>query len=111
MAEEEAAALSESSVTTVENSTIAASNTLETQTSNEATIESIAQGGTESTCNNIPNDAGEAPAPDPASGSDQDNSLDYAAELTEKGSAALKESDYAEAVDCFSRALEIRLGF
>lgn len=34
--------------------------------------------------------------------------LEYAQELMERGSKASKEGDYAEAVDCFSRALEIR---
>ncbi|WCJ31008.1 Tetratricopeptide repeat (TPR)-like superfamily protein [Euphorbia peplus] len=104
MAEEEAT-ISESSVTMVDTTAIAASNTLETQTSNEATIESMTLGGAESTCNN--NGGGEASVP--TSDADQDKSLDAAAEFTEKGVAALKESDYSEAVECFSRALEIRV--
>ena len=53
---------------------------------------------TESTCNN--NNAAES-----------ETTLEFADELTEKGSVFLKESDFAEAVDCFSRALEIRLFF
>ncbi|WZY67971.1 hypothetical protein YC2023_000211 [Brassica napus] len=51
---------------------------------------------TESTCNN--NNAAES-----------ETTLEFADELTEKGSVFLKESDFAEAVDCFSRALEIRV--
>jgi hypothetical protein len=43
--------------------------------------------------------------------SDPEKSLDFAVELLEKGSTALKENDFSEAVECFSRALEIRLGF
>ena len=72
----------------------------EAQTSVEATATS--QGGAaDSTCNE--NNNGET--------SDPEKSLDLAVELSEKGSAALKENDFSEAVDCFSRALEIRLGF
>ncbi|KAJ6740205.1 NUCLEAR AUTOANTIGENIC SPERM PROTEIN [Salix purpurea] len=70
----------------------------EAQTSVEATATS--QGGAaDSTCNE--NDNGET--------SDPEKSLDLAVELSEKGSAALKENDFSEAVDCFSRALEIRV--
>ncbi|CAG7886131.1 unnamed protein product [Brassica rapa] len=60
---------------------------------NQTSIESEA---TESTCNN--NNAAEI-----------EKTLEFADELTEKGSLFLKESDFAEAVDCFSRALEIRV--
>lgn len=104
MAEEE-----ESSVTMTEQTVThpAAPKALETQTSNEATIESNAQEGTNSTCNN--NNNGETSAP--ASDEYREKSLEFAAELTEKGTKALKENDYGEAADCFSRALEIRLGF
>ncbi|KAJ6678520.1 NUCLEAR AUTOANTIGENIC SPERM PROTEIN NASP -RELATED [Salix viminalis] len=70
----------------------------EAQTSVEATATS--QGGAaDSTCNE--NNNGET--------SDPEKSLDLAVELSEKGSAALKENDFSEAVDCFSRALEIRV--
>ncbi|KAJ6366983.1 hypothetical protein OIU77_003377 [Salix suchowensis] len=70
----------------------------EAQTSVEATATS--QGGAaDSTCNE--NNNGET--------SDPERSLDLAVELSEKGSAALKENDFSEAVDCFSRALEIRV--
>ncbi|KAL3583647.1 hypothetical protein D5086_014708 [Populus alba] len=53
----------------------------------------------DSTCND--NNNGET--------SDPEKSLDFAVELLEKGSTALKENDFSEAVDCFSRALEIRV--
>lgn len=42
---------------------------------------------------------------------DPAKTLADADELMEKGSKATKEGDYTEAVDCFSRAVEIRLGF
>ncbi|KAJ9170789.1 hypothetical protein P3X46_018867 [Hevea brasiliensis] len=79
---------------------------LETQNSNEGTIESNVQGGTESTCNNISN-SGEASAL--TSDGDGEKSLELVAELTDRGTKALKESDYGEAAECFSRALEIRV--
>ena len=75
------------------------------QSSNEATIESNAQGDTESSCNN---NADTSARPSDA---DREKSLEYAEELMEKGSKAVKEGDFSEATDCFSRALEIRLGF
>lgn len=65
-------------------------------------IESSAQGGAESSCN----DTSASP-----SDADRVKSLEYADELMETGSKAVKEGDFAEATDCFSRALEIRLGF
>ncbi|XXG49295.1 hypothetical protein AAC387_Pa02g3516 [Persea americana] len=40
---------------------------------------------------------------------DSEKTLADADELMEKGSKATKEGDYAEAVDCFSRAVEIRV--
>ncbi|XP_050205214.1 uncharacterized protein LOC126655206 [Mercurialis annua] len=104
MAVEEAAVMvTESTETvTVEQTLTVTSVTVKTQTSNEATIESNTEGGTESTCNNTNN--GEQP---PAINSD--DSLEEAVELTEKGTKALDENDYGEAVECFSRALEIRV--
>ncbi|KDP31837.1 hypothetical protein JCGZ_12298 [Jatropha curcas] len=105
MAEEEAV-ISESSVTMTEETLVEAPSVAEAQPSNEATIESNALGGTESTCNNI-NSNEEAPAM--TSDDDKDKSLELAAELTERGTKALKESDYGEAAECFSRALEIRV--
>ncbi|XP_059640623.1 NASP-related protein sim3 [Cornus florida] len=78
-------------------------NVNQTQASVEAIIESNALGGTESSCNNN----GETSAL--TSDADRENSLEYADELMEKGSNAAKECDYAEATDCFSRALEIRV--
>ncbi|GKA85707.1 NASP-related protein sim3-like protein, partial [Tanacetum coccineum] len=71
-------------------------------TSVDATINST--GGTISSCNN--NNVIETSGVT----SDDDNkvkSLEYAEELMEKGYKASKEDDYAEATDCYSRALEI----
>jgi hypothetical protein len=71
-------------------------------TSVDATIDST--GGTMSTCNtnNIIETSGVT------SDDDKAKSLEYAEELMEKGYKASKEDDYAEAADCYSRALEIR---
>ncbi|KAE8656002.1 Synechocystis YCF37 [Hibiscus syriacus] len=41
---------------------------------------------------------------------DREKKLEFADELTDKRSKAFKENDFAEAADCFSRALEIRVG-
>ncbi|XP_057962353.1 NASP-related protein sim3 isoform X2 [Malania oleifera] len=75
--------------------------------SNEATIQSNAQGGTTESSGNNSNHAVETSAF--SSGGDRDKSLAFAAELMEKGSEAVKESDFNEATECFSRALEIRV--
>ncbi|KAF9682330.1 hypothetical protein SADUNF_Sadunf05G0097900 [Salix dunnii] len=77
---------------------------IETQASVEATIKesttTSSQGGAaDSTCNDDNN--GET--------SDPRKSLDFAVVLSEKGTDALKENDFSEAVECFSRALEIRV--
>lgn len=77
------------------------------QNSVNATIESGVQGGTESTCNNNNN----AESSVVTSDGDREKSLEYADELMVKGSKASKDGDYGEAVECYSRALEIRLGF
>lgn len=69
----------------------------------EATIESNALGGTESSCNN---NNGETSGI--TSDAEHEKSLEYAEELMVRGSKADKEHDYAEATDCYSRALEIR---
>ncbi|MBA0685597.1 hypothetical protein Goari_013250 [Gossypium aridum] len=79
--------------------------TLETQGSVEATIECAVQGGSESTCNNNSNPESSVVAPHV----DREKTLEFADELTERGSQAFKEDDFAEAADCFSRALEIRV--
>ncbi|GAB4848914.1 hypothetical protein Ancab_003726 [Ancistrocladus abbreviatus] len=42
------------------------------------------------------------------SASDGEKSLEFADELMEKASKAMKDRDFAEATECFSRALEIR---
>lgn len=78
-------------------------NSLQTQASNEATITTCALGGTESTCNDDNITAAAS-----AATSDAD-ALELSDELMEKGYKALKDSDYSEATDCFSRALEIRV--
>ncbi|XP_021983239.1 NASP-related protein sim3 isoform X1 [Helianthus annuus] len=70
----------------------------------EATIDSIGFGGTSSSCNN--NHVAETSGL--TSDVEGENSLAYAQELMDRGSKANKEEDYAEAADCFSRALEIR---
>ncbi|KAM3252836.1 hypothetical protein T459_06653 [Capsicum annuum] len=76
------------------------------QNSVNATIVSEVQGGTESTCNN---DNKEAESSAVTSDGDREKSLEYAEELMVKGSKASKDGDYGEAVDCYSRALEIRV--
>lgn len=67
----------------------------------EATVESVG------TCNNNSN-AEESAVTDEE---EREKTIELADELTQKGSVFLKESDFAEAVDCFSRALEIRFWF
>lgn len=85
---------------------------VQTQPSSEATIIDSAansQGGaTDSTGNTAIATTNNEETSGPDAGSDPEKTLDFAAELTEKGTNALKEEDFAEAVDCFSRALEIR---
>ncbi|CDY44058.1 BnaA08g15480D [Brassica napus] len=99
---DEAASASEASVTEL-------AQTLEpNQASIEATVGSAAQGGAESSCNNN-NNAAESAVTDIVSEEEREKTLEFADELTEKGSVFLKEMDFAEAVDCFSRALEIRV--
>ncbi|XP_042061079.1 NASP-related protein sim3-like [Salvia splendens] len=71
-----------------------------------AVIESSDSGApAESTCNNnnaskisaVPND------------DERKQTLEFADELMARGSKAAKDGDYAEATDCYSRALEIRV--
>ncbi|XP_076953945.1 NASP-related protein sim3-like [Bidens hawaiensis] len=64
----------------------------------DATIDSAGLGRTSSSCSIVET------SPLKSDG----KSLEYAEELMERGSNANKEEDYAEATDCFSRALEIR---
>ncbi|KAJ8764247.1 hypothetical protein K2173_005987 [Erythroxylum novogranatense] len=97
---------SESSVTMAEQIVPAAG---EAQTSNEATIESNPHGGAESTCNNHNSENDNAGTSAPVADEDPEKSLELALELTERGTKALKENDFAEATECFSRALEIRV--
>ncbi|KAI4314907.1 hypothetical protein L6164_027770 [Bauhinia variegata] len=75
------------------------------QASYEATLESSAQGGTESTGNG--NNAAETSVL--TSNGDIEKSLEYGDELMEKGYKAIKENDFSEAAENFSRALEIRV--
>lgn len=77
------------------------------QTSVDATIESAAEGGTESTCNN--NNNGETSGV--SADEERENTVEYSNELMERGTRNLRENDYSEAAECFSRGLEIRLGF
>ncbi|KAK6128794.1 hypothetical protein DH2020_037430 [Rehmannia glutinosa] len=73
----------------------------------EATIESsVGCGATESTCNNNGNSAESSAVTHEG---EREKSLEYAEELMARGSKAAKERDYAEATDCYSRALEIRV--
>ncbi|KAL7224028.1 hypothetical protein ACSBR1_025478 [Camellia fascicularis] len=74
------------------------------QASVEATIESNAEGGTESSCDKINLQTSTLTTSD----GDREKSLEYADELMERGSKASKDRDYSEATDCYSRALEIR---
>ncbi|KAL3526714.1 hypothetical protein ACH5RR_011370 [Cinchona calisaya] len=86
----------------VPNSEIEVPNVDQNPNSVEATIESEVQGGTESTCNN-------ADSLNASSVVDREKSLEDAEDLMELGSKAANEGDYAEATDCYSRALEIRV--
>lgn len=72
----------------------------------EATVESTAHGGAESSCNHYNLETSGL-----ASDVDRNKSLEEAEDLMERGSMAAKENDYTEATECYSRALEIRLGF
>ncbi|KAL6227252.1 hypothetical protein ACLB2K_001211 [Fragaria x ananassa] len=101
MAEEATASVSETLA-----QPIAAANT------NEATIEiATEEGGTESTCNNTTtiNDKPEGSAVTSSSDGDREKTLEFANELMEKGNKAMKEDDFGEASECFSRSLEIRV--
>lgn len=75
--------------------------------SEEATLESDSNAldGTESTISN--HNAAETSAS--ASDVDREKSLEFADELLQQGYKAMKENDFSEAAENFSRALEIRL--
>ncbi|KAL2252312.1 NASP-related protein sim3 isoform X2 [Sesamum indicum] len=74
----------------------------------EATIESGAVCvATDSTCNDGGSNNAESSLV--TSDGERQKSLEYADELMARGSEAAKERDYAEATDCYSRALEIRV--
>lgn len=100
------AMVEEASASATASETLTQNTALESQRSNEATITEVARGGTESTCNNESEKASAV-----SSNDDREKSLEFADELMEKGSKAVKDSDFSEATECFSRALEIRLGF
>ena len=70
-------------------------------------IEASAQGGAEAACNNSSAAEGSAVTSD----GDLEKSLEFADDLMEKGYKAMKESDFYEAAESFSRALEIRFSF
>ncbi|GFQ01920.1 nuclear autoantigenic sperm protein [Phtheirospermum japonicum] len=73
----------------------------------EVAIEtSVGCAATESICNNNGNSAESSAVTD---GGEREKSLVYADELMARGSKAAKEGDFAEATDCYSRALEIRV--
>lgn len=78
------------------------------QASGEAASESEsgALTATESAANTSQN-AAETSAP--VSDADHEKTLEYADELMEEGYKAMKENDFSEAAENFSRALEIRL--
>lgn len=73
----------------------------------EATMESAADGAAESTCNNV--SVGETSCV--SADEDREKTAEFSDELMDRGRNAFKDGDYTEASDCFSRALEIRLGF
>ncbi|OWM66320.1 NASP-related protein sim3 [Punica granatum] len=86
------------------------------QSSTDAVIESsnLVGGGAESTCNDFNNNMSsgcnaESSAVTSDGGKGEKPPLELADELVERGSKALKDGDFAEATDCFSRALEIRV--
>lgn len=55
-----------------------------------------------------PNPSEEAPS---EGEEEEPKTLERAQELFDRGSKAIEEEDFVDAVDCLSRALEIRLGF
>ncbi|KAL8199370.1 hypothetical protein R6Q57_012938 [Mikania cordata] len=77
----------------------------QTPASVDATINSTGLGDTTSTGGNI----SVVETSGMTSDGESEKSLEYAQELMDRGSKANKEEDYAEATDCFSRALEIRV--
>ncbi|XP_042066390.1 NASP-related protein sim3-like [Salvia splendens] len=77
-----------------------------------AVIESSDGGGpAESTCNNNNNNNNNNASKISAVPNDdeREQTLEFADELMARGSKAAKDGDYAEATDCYSRALEIRV--
>lgn len=107
MAEEGAASSKSEALATRPQEPLVPSN----QASNDATIESNPLGGAaDSACNSnssINHPESSVLTSDGDGGGNK--SLGFADELMEGGSAALKDGNYVEATECFSRALEIRV--
>ncbi|KAK6922788.1 hypothetical protein RJ641_011092 [Dillenia turbinata] len=87
---------------------LSGSNVSEPQPTNEATLESKSEGVTVSSCNNSNNDP-ESLGVSSSDAAEEEKTLEFSDELIDKGSKALKDNDYVEASECFSRALEIRV--
>ncbi|KAF8377473.1 hypothetical protein HHK36_030852 [Tetracentron sinense] len=68
----------------------------------EETVATNGQGATEPSCYNEGTSS-------PPGDENPEKTLQNAAELMERGSMAIKDSDFTEATECFSRALEIRV--
>ncbi|XP_057786159.1 NASP-related protein sim3-like isoform X2 [Salvia miltiorrhiza] len=64
----------------------------------------VGGGPAESICNNNASKSSDVPNDD-----EREKTLEFADELMARGSKAAKDRDYAEATDCYSRALEIRV--
>ena len=58
-----------------------------------------------------PNPSGEAAGEGAEWEEEEPKTLERAQELFDRGSKAIEDEDFVDAVDCLSRALEIRLGF
>ena len=58
-----------------------------------------------------PNPSEEAPGEGAEGEEEEPKTLERAQELFDRGSKAIEDEDFVDAVDCLSRALEIRLGF
>jgi nuclear autoantigenic sperm protein len=58
-----------------------------------------------------PNPSGEAAGEGAEGQEEEPKTLERAQELFDRGSKAIEDEDFVDAVDCLSRALEIRLGF
>ncbi|KAK9136431.1 hypothetical protein Syun_015761 [Stephania yunnanensis] len=79
---------------------------VETLASTEAQAVTGSHGNEESTCGTAQPSSS---SPSANAEKDETKTLEFAAELVEKGSDAMKAGDYSEAAECFSRAVEIRV--